>query len=47
VAAKADPYLGFALFFTLSLGLGLPYLLLGFFSGEIQKLPKSGVWMVW
>jgi thiol:disulfide interchange protein DsbD len=47
VAAKADPYLGFALFFTLSLGLGLPYLLLGFFSGEIQRLPKSGLWMVW
>jgi len=47
VAAKADPVLGFALFFTLSLGLGLPYLLLGFFSGEIQRLPKSGLWMVW
>jgi thiol:disulfide interchange protein DsbD len=47
VAAKADVALGFALFFTLSLGLGLPYLLLGFFSGEIQRLPKSGLWMVW
>jgi len=47
VAAKADPWLGFAMFFTLSLGLGFPYLLLGFFSGGIQRLPKSGLWMVW
>lgn len=47
VAAKADPFLGFVLFFTLSMGLGFPYLWLGFFSGEIQKLPRSGVWMVW
>ena len=47
VAAKANPLLGFILFFTLSLGLGFPYLWLGFFSGEIQKLPRSGMWMVW
>lgn len=47
VAAKANPYLGFILFFTLSLGLGFPYLWLGFFSTELQRLPKSGMWMVW
>ncbi len=47
VAAKANPYLGFILFFTLSLGLGFPYLWLGFFSGEIGRLPKAGTWMVW
>ncbi|HUO58476.1 MAG TPA: cytochrome c biogenesis protein CcdA [bacterium] len=47
VAAKANPYLGFIMFFTLSLGLGFPYLWLGFFSTEIQRLPKSGMWMVW
>jgi thiol:disulfide interchange protein DsbD len=47
VAAKADPLLGFILFFTLSLGLGFPYIWLGFFSGELQKLPRSGIWMVW
>ncbi len=47
VAAKANPYLGFIMFFTLSLGLGFPYLWLGFFSNEIQRLPKSGMWMVW
>ena len=47
VAAKANPYLGFIMFFTLSLGLGFPYVWLGFFSNEIQRLPKSGMWMVW
>ncbi len=47
VAAKANPYLGFIMFFTLSLGLGFPYIWLGFFSGEIQRLPRSGMWMVW
>ncbi len=47
VAAKGNPYLGFIMFFTLSLGLGFPYIWLGFFSGEIQRLPRSGMWMVW
>jgi thiol:disulfide interchange protein DsbD len=47
VASKANPYLGFIMFFTLSLGLGFPYVWLGFFSNEIQRLPKSGMWMVW
>ncbi|HJT25501.1 MAG TPA: cytochrome c biogenesis protein CcdA, partial [bacterium] len=47
VAAKANPFLGFILFFTLSLGLGFPYVWLGFFSNELQRLPKSGMWMVW
>jgi thiol:disulfide interchange protein DsbD len=36
---------GFAMFFTLALGLGLPYLLLGTFSGSIKSLPKSGPWL--
>jgi len=45
VAAKADPYFGFLMFFVLSLGLGLPYLILAVFSGKIKKLPKSGEWM--
>ncbi len=47
VAAKANPFLGFIMFFTLSLGLGFPYLWLGFFSSNLQKLPRSGMWMVW
>ena len=45
VAAKADPYYGFLMFFVLALGLGLPYLILAVFSGKIKKLPKAGEWM--
>jgi thiol:disulfide interchange protein DsbD len=46
VADKGDPWLGWWLFFTLSAGLGLPYVLLGTFPGLLQRLPKSGTWMV-
>jgi thiol:disulfide interchange protein DsbD len=34
------------MFFVLALGLGLPYLFLGTFSGALKKLPRSGEWMV-
>src|ERR1044071_5132266 len=37
---------GFLLFFVLALGLGMPYLILGTFSGAIKTLPRSGLWMV-
>ncbi len=47
VAAQGDPYLGFLMFFVLSLGLGLPFLALGTFSGLIKNLPRSGEWMIW
>jgi len=47
VAAKGDPLTGFTLFFILSMGLGLPYLILGTFSGSIKNLPHSGEWMNW
>lgn len=46
VAQKADPVLGFVLFFTLAMGLGLPYLVLGTASGSLKQLPRSGEWMV-
>ncbi|HSE97193.1 MAG TPA: redoxin family protein, partial [Blastocatellia bacterium] len=46
VGAKGDPVYGFFMFFVLALGLGLPYLLLGTFSGAIKTLPRSGLWMV-
>jgi thiol:disulfide interchange protein DsbD len=46
VGQRQDVLVGFALFFALSLGLGLPYLLLGAFTGAIERLPNSGVWMV-
>jgi thiol:disulfide interchange protein DsbD len=45
VGEQGSPQLGFVLFFALSLGLGLPYLLLGTFSGAIKSLPKSGMWL--
>ena len=47
VAAKGDPWFGFRSFFTLSLGLGAPYLVLATFSNLIQRLPRSGEWMIW
>ncbi|MEX0780765.1 MAG: cytochrome c biogenesis protein CcdA [Balneolales bacterium] len=47
VGTQGDPVFGFWAFFILSLGLGLPYLILGTFTGLIQKMPKSGLWMVW
>jgi thiol:disulfide interchange protein DsbD len=47
VASMGNPWLGFIIFFTLSLGLGLPLFLLAIFSGQIDKLPRSGEWMLW
>lgn len=38
---------GTLLFFVMGLGLGLPYLILATFSGVLDKLPQSGMWMVW
>lgn len=46
VGQRGDPVLGFVLFFTLAAGLGLPYLILGTFTGAINKLPASGMWMI-
>ena len=31
----------------MGLGLGTPYLILATFSGLLDKLPQSGMWMVW
>jgi len=47
VASMGSPWLGFIVFFTLSLGLGLPLFFLAMFSGKIEKLPRSGEWMLW
>jgi len=46
VGQQGSPLLGFVLFFTLAMGLGVPYLLLGTFTGAMNKMPASGVWMV-
>jgi len=45
VAARQDAAFGFLIFFVLSLGLGLPYLFLGAFSGSLVRLPRAGQWM--
>jgi thiol:disulfide interchange protein DsbD len=47
VASSGSAFLGFAVFFTLSLGLGLPLLVLALFSGRLDRLPRAGEWMVW
>ncbi|MDQ7784344.1 MAG: cytochrome c biogenesis protein CcdA [Desulfomonilaceae bacterium] len=47
VAVIGSPWFGFLIFFVLSLGLGLPLLILGVFSGSLERLPGSGQWMLW
>jgi thioredoxin:protein disulfide reductase len=47
VASLGSPWLGFIIFFTLSLGLGLPLFILALFSGRLQSLPRSGEWTNW
>jgi thiol:disulfide interchange protein DsbD len=47
VASLGSPWLGFLIFFTLSLGLGLPLAVLAVFSGQLQRLPRAGGWMIW
>ncbi len=47
VASLGSAWLGFLIFFTLSLGLGLPLFVLAMFSGSLEKLPRSGEWMLW
>ena len=47
VGQRGDPLMGFLFFFVLSLGLGLPFLFLGTFSGAVAALPRAGGWMVW
>jgi len=47
VGAMGSPWLGFLVFFILSMGLGLPLFFLAIFSGQLEKLPRSGEWMLW
>ena len=39
--------LGFAVFFVLALGMGLPYVVLALAAGSIRNLPRSGQWLAW
>lgn len=45
VGQKQSVLLGFLLFFTLAVGLGLPYLFLALSTRSLEKLPHSGAWM--
>jgi len=47
VASIGNPLFGFIIFFTLSIGLGLPLFFLAMFSGRLDSLPRSGEWMLW
>ncbi|HVA39633.1 MAG TPA: cytochrome c biogenesis protein CcdA [Candidatus Binataceae bacterium] len=47
VERSASPVFGFALFFTLAIGLGLPYIALALAAGHIKTLPRSGEWLAW
>jgi thioredoxin:protein disulfide reductase len=47
VERSGSALFGFALFFTLAIGLGLPYIGLAMAAGSIRKLPRSGEWLAW
>ena len=47
VANSGSAWFGFVVFFVLSLGLGLPLFVLAISSGRLDRLPRSGEWMLW
>ncbi len=47
VQRSGNPLFGFALFFTLAIGLGLPYIGLAMAAGNVRRLPRSGEWLAW
>ena len=46
VTAIGSKAIGFIMLFAFGLGLGFPLLIVGTFSGSINKLPKAGAWMM-
>lgn len=46
VGQRQSALLGFALFFALAIGLGVPYLLLGVSTKALDRFPASGAWML-
>ncbi len=46
VGQQGSVLLGFLLFFTLAMGLGLPYLFLAVFTGALDRIPNSGAWLL-
>ncbi|MBW2617984.1 MAG: thioredoxin family protein [Deltaproteobacteria bacterium] len=48
VARSADPAVGAGVFASLSFGLGLPLVVIGFFSSVlIGRMPSAGPWLIW
>ena len=47
VEHSRNALLGFAVFFVLALGMGLPYVVLALAVGSIRSLPRSGEWLAW
>ena len=47
VERSGSPLFGFALFFTLAIGLRAPYVALALAAGSIRRLPRSGEWLAW
>ncbi len=47
VEKSGSALFGFALFFTLAIGLGVPYIGLAMAAGHIRRLPRSGEWLAW
>jgi len=47
VGERGDVVLGFGMFFVLAIGLGIPFIFLAMFSGSMNKIPRSGAWMIW
>jgi thiol:disulfide interchange protein DsbD len=46
VTGLGNPLLGFIFMFAFGVGLSLPLLIIGTFSGSLNVLPKAGMWMV-
>jgi thiol:disulfide interchange protein DsbD len=47
VERNGSAFFGFALFFTLAIGMGFPYVGLAAAAGNLRNLPRSGEWLAW
>jgi len=47
VGSTQSASLGFLMFFSLALGMGVPYLVLAMAAGSLGTLPRSGEWLLW
>lgn len=47
VSTTGNPITGFVLLFAFGIGLSIPLLIIGTFSGSMHVLPRAGMWMVY